>query len=356
MKKIVLLVLISLTALFSATLEQAQHRLPPVIYSLDIPKVVKSGETYTFKWTVMGYHDTYNMELALYKVGEKNPFNKAHEKLSPIKVTKGLYRYGNIHSKRFWYQKSVKIPKLDKNQDLIVRFFISPPYDDIDTSFLSCLVPGGLGYDVADTSGRKIKIKALISGDENSVNSVNVLINSIQDNITADAGGWGGQCKAYLQKVFNSEASNYTINGHKPTMPLNDTSNNSKSWKSSDSFITIDSYNAGSSQNQNKQNILTLLRKAKKGDYLQMYWNPNSHKQILTPHTIMFFQDVSSDENHLNWGDSNLNKKEIVRVGTKYPWGTTKTLENLANYLSNRYCTNNCGATLYRINPNLQGK
>ena len=356
MKKIFLVILLSITTLFSATLEQAKHRLPPVIYSLDIPKVVKSGQTYSFKWTVMGYHETYNMQLALYKKGENKPFNKAYKKISPKTITKGAYHYGKVNSKQFWFQTDVTIPKLDRNQDLIVRFFISPPYDDIDTNFLSCLVPGGLGYDVADTSGRKIKIRAIVSRDENSANSVISLINSIQNKILADAGGWGGQCKAYLQKVFNAKASNYTINGHKPTMPLNDTSNNSKSWKSSDSFTAVDSYNAGSSQYQNKQNILTLLRKAKKGDYLQMYWNPNSHKQILTPHTIMFFQDVSSDENHLNWGDSNLNKEEIVRVGTKYPWGTTKTLENLANYLSNSYCTNNCGATLYRINPNLQGK
>jgi len=186
--------------------------------------------------------------------------------------------------------------------------------------------------------------------------AVNALINANKKHITDDAGKWGGQCKAYLQRVFNAEASNYIINGHKPTMPLNDTSNNSKRWKENDSFIVIGSYDAGYSQYQNKQNILKLLKKAKKGDYLQMYWNPNSHRKILTPHTVVFLQDVSSDENHLNWGDSNLNKQEIVRVGRKYPWGSTKTLDSLANYLSNEYCTNTCGATLYRINSNLEIK
>ena len=348
MKKILLLIIGGFTFLSAATLEQAQHRLPPVIYSLNIPKIVQSNKTYVFKWTVMGYHQTYNMKMYIYKPGERKPISRSSE-MSPIKVTEGSYSYGKIRSKRFWYQSFITIPKLEKNQDLIIRFFISPPYDEIDTNYLSCLVPGGLGYDAADSSGRKIKIKAVLSSS-----NVDSLIDAIKDHISGDVDEWGGQCKAYLQKVFNAEASKYVINGHKPTMPSNDTSVNSKKWKSSDSFITVGSYDAGSNQYQNKQNILALLRKAKKGDYLQMYWNPNSHKQKLTPHTIVFFQNVSIDETHLNWGDSNLYGKEIVRVGTEYPWGKPKTLESLADYLSNNYCTNKCGATLYRINPNIE--
>lgn len=168
MKKIFLVILLSITTLFSATLEQAKHRLPPVIYSLDIPKVVKSGKTYSFKWTVMGYHKTYDMGLVIYNSNNKAIIRK---RLSPVNVTKGSYHYENIYSKRFWFKTDVKIPKLNKNQDLIVRFFISPPYDDIDTNFLSCLVPGGLGYDVADTSGRKIKIRGLKAESDNSNNN-----------------------------------------------------------------------------------------------------------------------------------------------------------------------------------------
>ncbi|MCI5183014.1 MAG: hypothetical protein D3921_10975 [Candidatus Electrothrix sp. AW1] len=135
------------------TYEKAQHRLPPVIYSLDIPKTVTSGESYDFKWTVMGYHDTYDIEIVV-----REPSGAAkHRTVSPYKVTEGEYYWSNIQSRQFFYSTNLTFD-FSGYLELEVRFFASPVDDPIDNSFLSCIVPGGLGYQAADSTGRKINI------------------------------------------------------------------------------------------------------------------------------------------------------------------------------------------------------
>ncbi len=137
-----------------ATYEKAQHRLPPVIYSLDIPKTVKAGGNYNFNWTVMGYHDTYNISIEVYNSsGDKI----ASDTVSPNKVGGGLYRWDDIQSRQFFYSANLSL-NFSGYQELIVRFFASPVNDPIDNTYLSCLVPGGLGYQAADSTGRKINI------------------------------------------------------------------------------------------------------------------------------------------------------------------------------------------------------
>lgn len=143
-----------------ATLEKAQHRLPPVIYSLDIPKVVKPNQTYDFKWTVMGYHDEYDIIINIY---DKNNKKIASKQVSSYNETQGAYSWDTIRSTKFFYETQINL-NFSGSQELTVRFFASPPNDYINTTFLSCLVPGGLGYKAGDTTGRKI----LIDGGEGS--------------------------------------------------------------------------------------------------------------------------------------------------------------------------------------------
>lgn len=137
-----------------ATLEKAQHRLPPVIYSLDIPKVVKPNQTYDFKWTVMGYHDEYDIIINIY---DKNNKKIASKQVSSYNETQGAYSWDTIRSTKFFYETQINL-NFSGSQELTVRFFASPPNDYINTTFLSCLVPGGLGYKAGDTTGRKILI------------------------------------------------------------------------------------------------------------------------------------------------------------------------------------------------------
>jgi len=142
-----------------ATLEKAQHRLPPVIYSIDIPKTVKPNQTYDFKWTVMGYHDAYNIIINVY---DKSGNKIGSKQVASYDETQGAYSWGTIKSTKYFYETEMSLD-FSGSQELTIRFFASPPNDHINTTYLSCLVPGGSGYKAGDTTGRKI----LIDGEEN---------------------------------------------------------------------------------------------------------------------------------------------------------------------------------------------
>jgi len=157
MKKIALMIIMSLSTFIygeTVTTEEAQHRLPPVVFSIDIPKTVSANTDYDFKWSVMGYHDGYTLVINVY---DKNGKQIASEKVNSYKSEAGQYSWGNIQSKRFFYSTKLKF-NFTGSQDLMIRFFASPKNDNVDDTFLSCLVPGGLGYESGDSTGRKIKI------------------------------------------------------------------------------------------------------------------------------------------------------------------------------------------------------
>ena len=155
MKKMIIAILISIcTTLYAVTPEEAQHRLPPVVFSIDIPKVVHANTNYDFKWSVMGYHDDYTLIINVY---DKNGYKIASKKVNSYKNEPGQYSWGNMRSKRFFYSAKLNF-NFSGSQDLTIRFFASPKNDDVDDTFLSCLVPGGLGYEPGDSTGRKIKI------------------------------------------------------------------------------------------------------------------------------------------------------------------------------------------------------
>lgn len=140
------------------TYEKAQHRLPPVIYSLDIPQTVNRSETYDFEWSVLGYHDDYKVKIVIEDQAGERILNR---EVGYYKVQDGSYRWGDVQSREFFYRTEEQLV-FEDDQELTVRFFISPPTDSIDTTFLSCVVPGGLGYNAtSDSLGRKFTIQAL---------------------------------------------------------------------------------------------------------------------------------------------------------------------------------------------------
>jgi hypothetical protein len=174
MKKIILSIFLSISILYSVTVEEAEHRLPPIIYSIDIPKVVKSKQNYDFKWSVMGYHDTYDLQIVAYNKNNKKLIKKT---VSPYKTDKGEYRWGDIQSKRFFYSSNINLD-FDGSQEIVLRFFASPVNDSINTAFLSCLVPGGLGYKAGDTTGRKILIDGIDTQNNLSIDSIEAISDS----------------------------------------------------------------------------------------------------------------------------------------------------------------------------------
>jgi len=152
------LILISTSMAFgAATLEKAQHRLPPIIYSLELPRSMISGKEYEFVWSVMGYHDSYNINI---KIFDSNDNELVSKTLSPIAQKQGQYGWDNVASTEFQYKTNLTI-NINRSQPLIVRFYASPANDPIDQTFLSCIVPSEFGYAAGDTSGRKVKILGL---------------------------------------------------------------------------------------------------------------------------------------------------------------------------------------------------
>lgn len=163
MKKIkYLIILLTYAFIFNTTVladgstdEKAQHRLPPVIYSIDkLPKTIKSGISYSVEWSVMGYHEKYDIHIQISNNNGDNVFSKT---ISPYNTSTGQYSWGDIKSKRFFYKTNFKL-NYSTAQNFTVRFFASPVTDPYDNTFLSALVPSGLGYEAGDTTGRKIVI------------------------------------------------------------------------------------------------------------------------------------------------------------------------------------------------------
>ena len=191
----------------------------------------------------------------------------------------------------------------------------------------------------------------------NIVNAKVELINSMINSIKRDNGKKVAyECKGYLQNKFKLTSNNYKLNNKSLSMPSNP-KYLTKVWKNNggDSFkkITTYSYRKGSN---NRSYVKKLLLQARKGDFIQMVWYPNSKKgKVLIPHTVMIFEDVSKNK-PINWADSNALNRKIARYGTKFPWGSEKTLDKVLDYMASQYCTNECGATLYRLTDKIQKK
>lgn len=172
MKKLIIFIWLIVMSNFiyaEATTFNAQHRLPPVIYSLDIPHTIKGMEKYKFKWSVMGYHDDYDMKIGIYKKKDnKGKLIKIFSKIANKSNTQpGGFSWGDIRSNEYFFEADVYIKTLlEKEQDLYIRFFISPPNDDYSTEYLSCLIPSGLGYRADGTSGRIIKVSGIVTNPE----------------------------------------------------------------------------------------------------------------------------------------------------------------------------------------------
>jgi len=160
---VVVLVGASALSVFAVTDYEAQHRLPPVIYSLDLPHAVRPESYYDFRWTVMGYHDTYDIIIKFYDSSGAE-FNAAT--VSPYRTEPGEFSWGEVQSTRFFYQLESHLMCFNSNDYITLRFFASPVNDPIDNSFLSVIIPGGLGYEPPPnhTAGRIIQLDALDPG------------------------------------------------------------------------------------------------------------------------------------------------------------------------------------------------
>jgi len=170
----------------AATYLMAQHRVPPVVTALDIPHTVQANIRYRWRWTVMGYHDSYDMMITVESADGALLYQSVG--ISPENTSDGSYSYDSssgVRSHLFTYSTTFEVPFISPG-DLVVRLFASPNPDSIDTTFLSCLIPSGLGYRVGDRSGRKISISGIVSSSDQSRD---VYLNSLGTSYLMNPGG-----------------------------------------------------------------------------------------------------------------------------------------------------------------------
>jgi len=169
MNKMILALFLIIGFLKADLLQEAQHRVPPIIYTLNVP-AIKANKEFELKFSLVGYHSkSYKVIVIFYG----NGFSKFKTKsLEAYNVIKGPYKYdkdgATIQTKAMFYKTKLKL-NFNKDEDIIVRFFVSPPEDyDQYGLFSSALISGATGYKYYDASGRKIVIKGSINGDKPS--------------------------------------------------------------------------------------------------------------------------------------------------------------------------------------------
>ncbi len=137
---------------------QAERRLPPVIFSLNIPEVLQADTQYTLQWTLLGYHETYFSSIALFDCSNKDQDscggswgdNFAYAgNLTPESIEQSNWglssqaAYEMHYSYTFTPNDKQSFPSGDT--PIVIRFYQKSTMDkNANESSLSLLVPGGL--------------------------------------------------------------------------------------------------------------------------------------------------------------------------------------------------------------------
>ncbi|KPA10594.1 conserved hypothetical protein, secreted [Candidatus Magnetomorum sp. HK-1] len=158
-----------------STEEEAARRLPPVLYSLDMPECFISGQRVTIIWSILGYHDSYGSTIAFFNCTDQSNCGgsyssrfEASQRLNPVRSEKGGWSYSNVYSTIFHYEYSFTPPSVTNITDIVVRFYRVNNIDsDAGKSGLSLLVPGAVASKYCDTSGRRF-IKTVFPNEQSA--------------------------------------------------------------------------------------------------------------------------------------------------------------------------------------------
>ena len=158
---------------------QVERRLPPVIYSLDIPEILQADRQYTLQWSLLGYHETYFSTIALFDCSDKEEDSCGESwgdnfayasNLSPeSSEVQDAWVFNGQAAKEMHYSYTLT-PNEKKafpsgDTPIVVRFYQKSPMDkNANESSLSLLVPGGLTSSYYDSEGRRIS-KIINSGN-----------------------------------------------------------------------------------------------------------------------------------------------------------------------------------------------
>lgn len=147
---------------------ESSRRLPPVLYSVNIPETMTSGQTYTLEWSILGYHEDYTSLLVMFdctgivdgscgdNYSDATRFFSSGTATPDSNVT-SPWSNGGISAKEFKFSTSFT-PSFAQQTDIVVRFY-RKNIDDLNAGkgSLSLVIPGNLASEYYDTDGRRIK-------------------------------------------------------------------------------------------------------------------------------------------------------------------------------------------------------
>jgi hypothetical protein len=149
---------------------QASRRLPPVLYAVNVPETLTSGQTYTLEWTLLGYHDDYMTSMVMFdctgvtngtcgsNYSDDTKFYETGAVTSHANLTSS-WSYDDVYAKEFKYQAEFT-PDFSSERQIVIRFYrLNSDDQQAGTDGLSLLIPGNLAASYYDKEGRRLQKK-----------------------------------------------------------------------------------------------------------------------------------------------------------------------------------------------------
>ncbi len=154
---------------FEDTKTQASRRLPPVMYSLNVPAAMIEDQSFTIQWSLLGYHDDYKSIAAFFDCdgitngtcGDTYSTNfHASGALTPDSTETGNWTYKGVSSKEFHYSYTfTPNENINHNRTIVIRFYRINNNDSKNgKNSLSALIPGDMNATYYDNAGRRISL------------------------------------------------------------------------------------------------------------------------------------------------------------------------------------------------------
>ncbi|CAA6823729.1 MAG: Unknown protein [uncultured Thiotrichaceae bacterium] len=147
---------------------ESSRRLPPVLYAVNIPETMTSGQTYTLEWSILGYHDDYISSVVMFdctgitdgscgnSYSDSTRFFESGAVSDHQNVTTSWHN-GDVYAKEFKFQQTFT-PSFATATDIVVRFYrLNTDDKDAGLGGLSLIIPGNLSSDYYDKEGRRIE-------------------------------------------------------------------------------------------------------------------------------------------------------------------------------------------------------
>ncbi|MFB3904581.1 MAG: GEVED domain-containing protein [Acidobacteriota bacterium] len=146
--------------------EEARRRLPPVLFSLDVPEEMTEGQTYTLTWSLLGYDDDYESNIVFFDCfgitdGSCGDAYGSHFEesgnIAALAQEPGQWRYSGVQARKFSFSYQFTAPAVASDRDIVIRFYARGRRDaNAGKEALSLLIPGNLSGRYYDNEGRRI--------------------------------------------------------------------------------------------------------------------------------------------------------------------------------------------------------